>query len=145
MSNLYAIRIALERYGVDHNALYPEDISTIIKEEYLNEFPINPYTKEQMKNIELGSEPELGEFTYVPLYQNGEVRSYYLFIYGDVYCPNDFKYLDEYGFKGLLFYIGRSSSGDSTPPPIEDVFLKGASVPTLLDKWKKPAEEKSDE
>ena len=157
-SDLHTIQISLERYCEDHSdsiagetksdCEYPEDISMLIGD-YMKEFPINPYTKKQMKNIELGSEPQTGEFTYVPLYENGKVRSYFLFAYGDE-MPAYNKELEEYGFKHILMKLnGRGVNilpSDSPPfeksdlPAIEDVFLKGADTPTLLDKWKKPGQ-----
>jgi len=142
--NLSHINNALSRYGRDHVGVIPLDISTLIKEGYMDAFPINPYTGKQMKNIELESGPQAGEFTYVPLFldypglKHDEVMAYYLYSYGDENCQ-EMEYFRDFGFKRV---IACEASGDCftcDAPPEDQIFLKGADTPVLLDKWKKPA------
>ncbi|MFH1675495.1 MAG: hypothetical protein ABIC40_00620, partial [bacterium] len=90
-SNIHTIQVALCRYGVDHDdsdhfcceGIFPDEISSLIEEGYIIDFPVNPFTREPMKNIELGSEPQAGEFTYVPIYGNGAARGFLLYAYDD--------------------------------------------------------------
>lgn len=81
-SNLSTIQIALERFGEEHNGLYPNDIDTLITEHYILEFPANPFTRELMRNITFEETPFPGEFTYIPVNVEGEVAGYFLLIYG---------------------------------------------------------------
>jgi hypothetical protein len=82
-ANLLAIQSALEAYAEKHEGAYPADIIELVQGGFLTEFPQNPFTKEPMNNIALGSSPFEGEFTYVPGIDKGQVRRYYLFCYGD--------------------------------------------------------------
>lgn len=80
--NIHSIHIALERYGVDQGGFFPDNIQILIDENYLPEFPINPFTEQPMREIEFGDEPYDGEFTYIPVTTEGVVSGYYLMCYG---------------------------------------------------------------
>ena len=100
MTNIYAIDEALNKYAEDHGNVYPEDLSVVIKEGYmkqmivkppsqlgilttLDDFPVNPlsYTSEPMRQIEFGDPDFEGNFTYIPVEIDGELKTYYLFCY----------------------------------------------------------------
>jgi hypothetical protein len=78
---LREIQNSLEAYAIDHNGLYPEDISLLIPQ-YLKTMPENVYTAEPMKDIEFGSEGFEGDFSYEPVYTGQEITDYLLFLYG---------------------------------------------------------------
>ena len=82
-SNVHTIQIHLEQWASDHGGLYPSSIRALIQDGYLTEPLVNPFTQAPMKEIAFGSSPFEGEFTYVPVFDDGHVRSFYLLGYGD--------------------------------------------------------------
>jgi hypothetical protein len=82
-SNVHQVQIDLERWASDHNGLYPSTIKTLIQDGYFTQSLTNPFTKAPMREIAFGSSPFEGEFTYVPVLEDGQVRGFYLLAYGD--------------------------------------------------------------
>jgi energy-coupling factor transporter transmembrane protein EcfT len=80
-SSVHDIQRALLSYASDHDGLYPEDISEIVPE-YLDAWPENAFTTEPMKEIDFGSEPFQGDFTYVPVYSDSNISGFYILGYG---------------------------------------------------------------
>jgi len=81
-ANLHTIQITLERYGIDHGDRYPGEINDLIKSDYLTSFPINPFSRGQMQEVDFGDPNFEGNFTYVPVIVSGEVIGYNLLGYG---------------------------------------------------------------
>lgn len=81
-SNIHAFQNVLERYGEDHEAVYPERIEMLIDEEYLTDFPRNPFVDQPMKNVPYGSPDLEGNFTYLPVTVDGSILGFYLIGYG---------------------------------------------------------------
>jgi hypothetical protein len=82
-SSVHAIQIALERYAVDHDGVYPEKVQTLIDDEYISAFPFNPfYEEKRMEEVSYGSEDYEGNFTYIPVELDGKITSFYLLGYG---------------------------------------------------------------
>jgi hypothetical protein len=81
-ANVHTIQQVLESYAVDHDGLYPERIETLLDEDYLTDFPQNPFASQPMENVPYGSPDFEGNFTYLPFSYNNEVREYYLIGYG---------------------------------------------------------------
>jgi hypothetical protein len=82
--NLFNIKTALEKYAVDHKAVYPLNFNDLVSEHYLGAFPVNPFTGQEMRNIEMGSIPFDGEYTYIPIVLNGSAdpSGYFILAYG---------------------------------------------------------------
>jgi hypothetical protein len=81
-SNTHSIQIALERYTLEHNGLYPENAETLIDGNLMTVFPRNPFTNRHQINVPYGSPDFEGNFTYLPFTIDSEVRGYYLIGYG---------------------------------------------------------------
>jgi hypothetical protein len=80
-TNVHDIQIALERYWVDH-CVYPADIATLQSEGYIGALPMNPFTRQPMREISFGASPYQGEFTYVRFMIDNNVRGFDLLTYG---------------------------------------------------------------
>jgi len=83
--NLHAIGLTLERYGVDNEGVFPHEIGHLHEYKYFQERPYrcaNPMTGEEMRQVSFNTEPCVGEYTYIPVEVDGEVRGYYLLAYG---------------------------------------------------------------
>ena len=82
-SSIYNIQVSIERYYVDKGTSYPPDIQTLIDEGYfINGIMLNPFTGMPMEDIEYLSENPAGNFTYIPVEIDGEIKGYYLVGYG---------------------------------------------------------------
>jgi len=81
-SNAHAIQTALDRYATDNGGLYPDKIETLLSDGYLNQFPLNPFTNQQMKDIPYGFSGYYGNFTYLPVTLGDKVLGYYIIVYG---------------------------------------------------------------
>jgi hypothetical protein len=100
--NSHAIQLALERYAVDHEGLYPQSFAALAPE-YMGTPPVNPFPEGDlatwkwwilrselsqhpvyMRNIPFGDPLFEGNFTYLPwgLFQDGTAAGYYLIAYG---------------------------------------------------------------
>jgi hypothetical protein len=80
--NAHTVKIVLDRYALDHEGLYPEGIENLIETGCLSEMPKNPFTTEPTRAIAFGSEPRVGELTYLPVTKDGQIKDYYLIGYG---------------------------------------------------------------
>jgi hypothetical protein len=103
------IHDSLEAYSNDHDSLYPEDISALIPD-YLGSMPENVYTAEPMKDIEFGSEPWEGDFSYEPVYTGSEITDYLLYLYGSKY--EDGMDMDNDGIKDHVITVLSSDNDD---------------------------------
>lgn len=81
-ANIHAIQVTIEKYAVENNGDYPEDISDVIGDDLMVEFPNNPMTERNMEPVDFGSENHEGNFTYIPDTGGDEITGYYLFGYG---------------------------------------------------------------
>jgi hypothetical protein len=73
--NLQELVLAVEKWqsshtlnSIDHVERYPEDFSTVVKDGFLEQVPLNPYTKSPVRELKPGERNELGNFRYVPRY-----------------------------------------------------------------------------
>ena len=85
-ANCHAIQIAVERYGADHQGLYPENTDVLLTDGYLEHFPMNAFTWEPMIpmiEVDFGSPDYPGNFSYLPYVFEGEITGYYLLGYTD--------------------------------------------------------------
>jgi hypothetical protein len=125
-SNIHAIQIALERYKLDHNGLYPESADTLFYD-YLTAFPENPFTFNQQINVSYGSPDFEGNFTYLPVTVDGEIRGYYLIGYGYKNTPGD--HLIDLNVDDHVIIV--AESGDMAPsgplPSVQDVIRQSQS------------------
>jgi hypothetical protein len=101
--NLHAIQLALERYAVDHDGMYPQDLAALAVFNIMRELPGNPLQvlsrdaksggkysdgtfrqPEPMRDIRFGEEQFAGNCTYLPwgLTGPGTAAGYYLLAYG---------------------------------------------------------------
>ena len=130
MTNIYAIDEALNKYAEDHGNVYPEDLSVVIKEGYmkqmivkppsqlgilttLDDFPVNPlsYTSEPMRQIKFGDPDFEGNFTYIPVEIDGELKTYYLFCYAPRLTQDYFPTKDVDG-DGVDDYVLKITHGE---------------------------------
>ena len=81
-SYIQSLQVPLERWAMDNDDQYPEDINDLITSGILDEFPINALSDGNMEPIEFGAEPFEGNFTYVPVTVEDRIMGYYLFGYG---------------------------------------------------------------
>ena len=81
-SNLHTIQIAVEQYGIDHGGRYPVEINELITSGYLTSFPVNPFSRGQMQEVDFGDPDFEGNFTYEPVIVGGEVTGFSLLGYG---------------------------------------------------------------
>jgi hypothetical protein len=82
--NLHIIQHALELYAEKNNGLYPESIGSLLGNA-LKTIPKNAYQDSPFMFVPYGSPDFKGNFTYLPLKINNEVRGYYLLAYGNEY------------------------------------------------------------
>lgn len=80
-TSVHRIQESLMMYSVDHDGIFPDDISEI-SDEYLEQWPENAFTGELIRNIEFGSDPSQGDFTYLPVYSDNEITRFFLLAYG---------------------------------------------------------------
>ena len=137
-SNCNQITLALEKYSEDHDWLYPSEINVLIEDGYLDKFPDNPFSEEEMISVKLGSEDFEGNFTYVPVYKGEIVIGYYLMGYGHqenygIDVDNDgtrdhvitVRYSTEeyyeYDSEGNRILIGRPVDEKPEIPPLEEL------------------------
>jgi hypothetical protein len=90
--NLHVIQLALERFAVDYDGVYPADFGLLASESYMPKNPDNPYAPKQggdenrMQPIPLGQPGQPGDFAYVTKVQNvggqPKVVGYELYLYG---------------------------------------------------------------
>jgi hypothetical protein len=83
-ANLRSIQHALEIYSKEHDGNYPENIELLL-DDVITRFPLNAYNGSPFRNVSYGSPDFEGNFTYLPLKVDGNVRGYYLLAYGDMY------------------------------------------------------------
>ena len=93
---------ALDQYKADHNNTYPSDIHELVSQEYLTGFHLNPYSLEAMRDVQFRSEFRAGDFTYLPVTINNQVRGYYLLGYS-------------------AFIAGEDVNGDGNPDHVIEV------------------------
>lgn len=80
-ANLIKIQSAVEKYISDKNQC-PDSIDSLISSGYLPQLPANPFTNQPMKEIPYGSPDYTGNFTYLPIYDQGIIYGYFLIAYG---------------------------------------------------------------
>lgn len=83
--NLHAIQLAIEKYGAAHDGAFPASIIELLAgQDWMHSLPNNPFTKpiREMQPISFGSAEPWGDFTYLPLEEDGAVVGYYLLAYG---------------------------------------------------------------
>lgn len=83
--NLVAIQLGLERYAENHGGRYP--VRAVIEElSFPGEYylPENPFTEDRrlMQPVPFGANAPFGDFTYIPIEEEGEVVGYCLLAYG---------------------------------------------------------------
>jgi hypothetical protein len=136
-SGWFEILTCLTTYAIDHKRTLPTDIMDLVRQGYLVTLPVNPYTNEPMKHIELGERPQAGEFTYVPFFEDGVAKSCHLIGYGDE-CFIERGCYQEYGFKQVMLVLTSGDCVVASPPPFEEVFLRGSDTPVLLTNEHRP-------
>jgi hypothetical protein len=124
-SNLHNIQIALERYAKDHGGIYPQSTGELISENYLPQYPHNPFTDQPMREIDFGTAPFDGEFTYLPFTTDGKVDAYYLIAYG--YKKSAGEDIDRDGVPDHVILVVED---DSTKIPLAD-WLKALKDPPV--------------
>jgi hypothetical protein len=82
LGNLHQIQMGLEIYAVNHGGEVPMNIYDLVLKRFLSDIPENPFTRKPMRNIEYGSSPYRGEFTYIPIASDGRATEYILVGYG---------------------------------------------------------------
>jgi len=82
--NLHEIQNALRAYSIKHKGNYPADISILVNDKYINDWPQNPILKhtQKMHPVGFGDPESQGNFTYLPVKINDVIIGYYLFAYG---------------------------------------------------------------
>lgn len=107
-ASLYSIQLLVERYGIDNEGVFPQDISVLIDLDYLDEFPNNAYTDQPMIPTELDGSPKPGNFTYIPIRVDAEITQYHLLGYcGDGIDGLDY---DEDGTPDQVYVILRGGT-----------------------------------
>jgi hypothetical protein len=62
----HGIQLAVERYAVDTNGSYPQDIQQLVTRGFIAKWPDNPYGPGSMQPLKLGDPAVPGGFVYVP-------------------------------------------------------------------------------
>jgi hypothetical protein len=94
---IHDIQVALERYAIQSDGLYPEHPSILLGG-YMDSYPENPYTGEMMRPVQFGSEDYEGNFCYIPVIEGGQVTGFTLFGFGAEGEPGrDYGYVDTDG------------------------------------------------
>jgi hypothetical protein len=81
-ANCHSIRVGLERYAEENDGSFPDEITSLTANDYLSEFPTNPFSRNEMKSVDLGSEEFEGNFLYIPVHEEDDVIGYYILGYG---------------------------------------------------------------
>jgi hypothetical protein len=80
-ANIHTLQIAAERYHVDNNN-YPDDWTKIKERGYMGNLPDNPYTGEEMKDVNFPG--TRGDFMYIPRPgEKGKTAGFWLLGFGD--------------------------------------------------------------
>ncbi len=121
-TNLRAIQIGCERYASDNDGVYPEDVSEVISEGYMDAWPTvrDPDGAEMtMEPIEFESAPNHGMFVYVPIRSDDAVMGYYLMAYGTV--AGDGMDVDGDGTNDHIIEVLDGINTDTPDIPIADL------------------------
>ena len=119
-TSLRAIQVDVERWALDHENMYPQDINVVVISGIAENFPSNPISEGEMIPIEFGSEPFEGNFTYVPVSVEGDIKGYYLIGYG--LSANDGDDIDGDGTGDHVVAVLKGWNGDESDiPPLEDL------------------------
>jgi hypothetical protein len=86
-SNALLINNALQRYAADMGGFYPDNIGSLIGDNYLTTMPDNLFTGQPMKNVAYNSPDSVGNVTYLPLKVEDQIQGYYFLIYGYTTSP----------------------------------------------------------
>jgi len=78
---LYVIQESLEDYKVDYG-VYPRRIEELIEKDYMEVFPLNPFSDYEPMVPRLLTDYAPGDFVYVPEAENDVVVGYHLFLFG---------------------------------------------------------------
>jgi hypothetical protein len=90
--NLHAVWMALEQYGIEHEGVFPPEMKSPDEMTYfrMRSFRChNPMTGKEMQPVSFGTQPCAGEFTYIPVEVDGQVKGYYLLAYGYESTPGE--------------------------------------------------------
>ena len=117
-ANTHLIQIALERYAIDHNGMYPESTDDLFDLNYMSEPPRNPFTEGTSEFIEFGESGQGGNRTYVPVSNDKGVYGYYLFSYCDT-CPG--QDIDGDGVQDKVILVLSSGNNAAGFPTLEEV------------------------
>ena len=141
--NLHAVQMAIEYYGIEHDGVYPVRLDSIEELHFLPERdprieipPRNPVTGELMHAVAFGTRPCAGEFTYIPVEADGQVKGYYLFAYGYESTPGED--VDGDGEPDHVIIVLYSAGLDSTADDNLPVTSDGSPLPPLEELLRAP-------
>jgi type II secretory pathway pseudopilin PulG len=117
VQNAKAIQLALQRY-YGNNGQYPQTVDALVAEGYLTALPPNAYRRREpdrsMRSVELDAVDGLGDFTYLPRVESGEVVGFDLFAYATLHSETVRR--DDPAWRHIGIYLG----------PLEDDAQHGA-------------------
>jgi hypothetical protein len=121
-SNLRAVQLGIERYASDYDGIYPEDVSDVIAEGYMDAWPTTrdaDGADMTMGPIEFVSAPNHGMFVYLPVVTDDVVTGYYLMAYGT--AIEDGMDVDGDGTNDHIIEVLEGSWSEDPLPPLAEM------------------------
>ena len=119
--NLHLIQLALERYSIDHDGDYPDNIEQLLKSGFIDVLPDNPFAMSPMQEVLMTDPPEVkqGNFSYLKNSTAGIITGYTLLGYGAI-STIESHYPEGSGPAAVVIYLegGTGTLGGDSEPPV---------------------------